>query len=77
MNKALGAFMLAISLGGCGGSSNSAGNGSVSDNGASMVDAFTSYVASLVGTAPDDTEPVAIESVAVTSSESAEPAAVK
>lgn len=43
----------------------------------SMVDAFFAAVRDLIASSPDDTEPAAIDSVAVTAPENSEPAPVQ
>jgi hypothetical protein len=69
-----------LALSACGGSGSSgadAGATGGSNTGASMFDAFTSFVASLVGTTPDNTEPVSTDSVGLTTSDTTEPAKIQ
>lgn len=63
---------LAAALAGCGGG----GGGGGSANNTPVFDSFSGYVSTLVATAPDDTPPVEIDSVAVTAPEETSPAAV-
>ncbi|MBI1891905.1 MAG: hypothetical protein HYS18_14760 [Burkholderiales bacterium] len=68
----IGVVALLLSACGSGGSGSGAGSTGSSTENNSVMDAFTAYVASLVGSASDNSEPVAVDSVNVTTSESAE-----
>jgi hypothetical protein len=71
---AVGAVLLAIAaLGGCGGGSDDGNSGNQASNpGAS--DAFFTKVQALISSSPDNTEPVAISDIAVTTPNDIEPA---
>ena len=68
------ALLLALALGACGGSSNDNNGGGGQDANAGASDTFFAQVLALIGTSPDNTEPVAIDSFAVTTPETIEPA---
>lgn len=69
------ALLLALALSACGGSSNdnAINNGGQSGN-AGASDSFFAQVLALIGSSPDNTEPVAIDGYAVTAPETIEPA---
>ena len=70
------ALLLPLALSACGGS----GNDNDNDNGSSQTansgasDAFFTRVLALVGSSPDNTEPIAIDDITVTSPNDIEPA---
>jgi hypothetical protein len=66
------AFLLPLALGACGGSSNDNGSSQTANPGAS--DAFVTRVLALIGSSPDNTEPVATDDITVTSPNDVEPA---
>lgn len=70
---------LALTLSACGGSSHTKSSPPEPAPAApvSMIDAFFAAVRSLVSSAPDDSEPVAIDSTAVTAPENSEPEPVQ
>jgi hypothetical protein len=74
-NKRLYAALgLLLALGACGGSDNhNDGNGGQAAN-PGAADAFFARVQALIGTSPDNTEPVPIDAIAVTAPETIEPA---
>jgi hypothetical protein len=70
------ALLLTLALGACGGSDNDDNNGGTPTASAGASDTFFSQVLALIATSPDNTEPVPIESYAVTTPENIEPAAL-
>lgn len=66
--------LLLTACGGSGGSGGSVTPPVVVPPPVTMVDAFYSAVLALIGASPEDKEPVAIDSVAVTTPENTEPA---
>ncbi|GGC95568.1 hypothetical protein GCM10011396_48690 [Undibacterium terreum] len=73
---ALSTSMLLLALAGCGGSSSSGSATTPPDTTpVSMLDAFYSAVASLVGSSPDTTEPQSVDTVTVTTPDNTEPVA--
>lgn len=72
---------LALALSACGGSSHTESSPPQPPTSpappVSMVDAFFAAVRSLIASSPDDTEPVAIDAVAVTIPENSEPEPVQ
>lgn len=75
---ALAALAAVGMLAGCGGggSASSAGNANGNGNGAGGMDAFTGYVASLLSSSPDNTEPQQVDTVAPSTPDNTEPATV-
>ena len=71
------ALLLTLALGACGGSDNNdhAGNGG-SGAKAGASDSFFTQVLALIGSSPDNTEPVPIDSYTATTPETIEPAAL-
>ncbi|SMP43934.1 hypothetical protein [Noviherbaspirillum suwonense] len=69
-----GALLLALALGACGGSNDNDHGNSGQDANAGATDAFFTQVLALIGTSPDNTEPVSIDGIAATSPETIEPA---
>jgi hypothetical protein len=73
---ATGAVLLAITvLGGCGGGSDD-GNGGNQASTPGASDAFFTKVLALISSSPDNTEPVAIDDIAVTTPNDIEPASL-
>ena len=71
------ALLLTLALGACGGSDNDDNNGGGTPTAsAGASDTFFSQVLALIATSPDNTEPVSIDSYAVTTPENIEPAAL-
>ena len=68
------ALLLVLALGACGGSSNDNHGGGGQDANAGASDTFFAQVLALIGSSPDNTEPVSIDSYVATSPESIEPA---
>lgn len=74
--KALAASSLLLALAGCGGSSSGGSTTTPPDTTpVSMLDAFYSTVASLIGSSPDTTEPQSVDTVTVTTPDNTEPVA--
>lgn len=77
---AAGAVLLAVAaLSACGGGSDGGGssdggNGGSQTSGPGASDAFFTRVLALIGSSPDNTEPVAIGEIAVTTPDDSEPA---
>jgi hypothetical protein len=71
------ALLLTLALGACGGSDNNdhGGNGASGAN-AGASDSFFTQVLALIGSSPDNTEPVPIDSYTATTPETIEPAAL-
>lgn len=71
------ALLLSLALGACGGSDNNdnAGNGTPGAS-AGASDSFFAQVRALIANSPDNTEPVPVDSFAVTTPENIEPAAL-
>jgi hypothetical protein len=77
ISAALASLALAMALAGCGGSSSYGSSASTPPPvtpPVSMVDAFFSVVASLIGGSAETTEPQAIDNVTVTAPDNTEPA---
>ena len=70
------AVLLTLALGACGGSDNSDNGGGSPAVSAGASDSFFAQVRALIATSPDNTEPVPIDSYAVTTPENIEPAAL-
>ena len=70
------ALLLALALGGCGGSDNDNNGGGTPALSAGESDSFFAQVRALISSSPDNTEPVSIDSFAVTTPENIEPAAL-
>lgn len=71
---AAGAVLLAVAaLSACGGGSDG-GNGGSQTSGPGASNAFFTRVLALIGSSPDNTEPVAIGEIAVTTPDDSEPA---
>ena len=71
------ALLLTLALGACGGSDNDGGNGGGTPAvSAGEADSFFAQVRALIGSSPDNTEPVPIDSFAATTPETIEPAAL-
>nr|WP_314629767.1 hypothetical protein [uncultured Noviherbaspirillum sp.] len=72
------ALLLTLALGACGGSDNNdnGGNGGGSGASAGASDSFFTQVLALIGSSPDNTEPVPIDSYTATTPETIEPAAL-
>lgn len=64
-------ILAAVTLSGCGGGGGGSGN---SGSPSAGTDAFTASVQQVVATSPDDAEPLDVESISVTETETAEPA---
>lgn len=76
MRKYLLIIGMSAALAGCGGSDSggtTANPGGGSSPPMSTVDAFFSRVMALIGSSPDDTEPVAVDSASPTAPEDSEP----
>jgi hypothetical protein len=75
------ALMLTLALGACGGSDNddhggNGGNGGGTGASAGASDSFFTQVLALIGSSPDNTEPVPVDSYTATTPETIEPAAL-
>jgi hypothetical protein len=70
------ALLLALALGGCGGSDNDDNGGGTPALSAGESDSFFAQVRALISSSPDNTEPVSIDSFAATTPENIEPAAL-
>ena len=72
------ALALTLALGACGGSDNDNGDhgGGTPAASAGASDSFFAQVRALIANSPDNTEPVAVDSFAVTTPENIEPAAL-
>ena len=68
------ALLLALALGACGGSDNSDNGGGTPAVSAGASDSFFAQVRALIANSPDNTEPVAVDTVVVTAPENIEPA---
>lgn len=68
------ALLLPLALSACGGSGNDNDNGSSQTANSGASDAFFTRVLALVGSSPDNTEPIAIDDITVTSPNGIEPA---
>ena len=70
------ALLLTLALGACGGSDNGVHDGGTPGANAGASDSFFAQVRALIGSSPDDTEPVPLDSFTATSPETIEPAAL-
>lgn len=77
LHATVSALALTLALGACGGSDNdNSDNGGAPAASAGASDSFFAQVRALIANSPDNTEPVPVDSFAVTTPENIEPAAL-